>query len=287
MSHNYVLITDDTCDMPASFYKEHDIPLLRLHFTIDGVSYDGGQMSEPEFYVQLRKGKMPTTAQVGVDQAYQFMEAIAKEGRDILFLAFSSGLSGTAGSGMVAAGMLREKYPERNIRVVDSLCASMGEGLLLHKLVALRDEGKSLDELADWAEANRLNVAHYVAAEDLMHLHKGGRISKTSALMGSMLGIKPMIYVNNEGKLINVGKVRGRRQALQSLVDMAARAVGNTKSDTFCVSHADAREDAEYVAELVKKRLGIENSIIHYIGPVIGSHTGPGAIALFLMADHR
>lgn len=287
MERNYVLITDDSCDLPPEYYVEHDVPLMYIKYIFDGKSYKGTEMSYPEFYSRLRQGQMPTTAQVTVSEAYELMESILQQGKDVLYFAFSSGLSGTCESGQVAARDLKEKYPQRNIRVVDSLCASLGQGLMLHKLVKMRDAGKSMDELADWAEANKLRMAHIVAVEDLMHLHRGGRVSKASAVVGGMLGIKPMIHMNDEGKLINIGKVRGRKASLEAIVDIMAKAVGNTPNDEFFICHSDSYEDAEYVAKLASKRFGIKDYLIHYIGPVIGSHTGPGTISLFMMAEHR
>ena len=287
MDRSYVLMTDDCCDLPPEYYIEHDIPVLNVTYIFYGKAYRGTEMSYREFYDRLRQGEMPTTAQVTVNQASAMMEKFLQRGKDILYFAFSSGLSGTYESGMVADRDLSEKYPERKIRVIDSLCASLGQGLMLHKLVKMRDAGKSMDELADWAEANKLHLAHIVTVEDLMHLHRGGRISKASAVMGGMLGIKPMIHMNNEGKLITIGKVRGRKASLEAIVDIMAKAVGNTPNDEFFVCHSDCYEEAEYVAKLASKRFGINDYRIHYIGPVIGSHTGPGTIALFMMAEHR
>ncbi len=287
MDRNYVLITDDSCDLPPEYYVEHDVPLLYVKYIFDGKAYRGTEMSYREFYDRLREGQMPTTSQVSVSEAYELMESILQQGKDVLYFAFSSGLSGTCESGMVAARDLSEKYPERKIRVVDSLCASLGQGLMLHKLVKMRDAGKSMDELADWAEANKLNMAHMVTVEDLMHLHRGGRISKASAVVGGMLGIKPMIHMNNEGKLINIGKVRGRKASLEAIVERMAELVGNTPNDEFFICHSDAYDEAEYVAKLASKRFGIKDYLVHYIGPVIGTHTGPGTISLFMMAEHR
>jgi DegV family protein with EDD domain len=287
MQNEFIIVTDDSCDMPPEFYKENNIPLLRLHFIIDGETFNGEQMSITDFYVKLRSGKMPTTSQVNVEQALKVIEPLLKDGKDILYIGFSSGLSGTVQSVATAASELREKYPERTIRVIDTLCASMGEGLILYKVVEMRDSGRSLDEIAGWVEDNKLSVAHFVAAEDLMHLHRGGRVTKTSAVLGSVLGIKPVIHVNNEGKLISIGKVRGRKQVLEHIADLAMKAMGEKRGDIFTISHADALDDAKFVAELVKEKSGIENYLIHFIGPVIGAHAGPGTIALFVMAENR
>ncbi len=287
MDREYIMITDDSCDLPPNYYVEHNIPLLYLRFTIDGVSYTSAEMPPEEFYKLLRQGKMPTTNQVGVEEVIAMMEPFLQAGKDVFYPAFSSGLSGTCGSALVATKMLAEKYPERRVVATDTLCASMGQGLMIHKLRQMRDAGKSMDELIAFTEQNRLKLAHYVVADDLMHLHRGGRVSKASAVLGGMLGIKPLIHVNDEGRLISIGKARGRKQALDTVVDLMAKAVGNARPDYFTICHSDCIEDAEYVAKLTSQRFGINDHMIYYIGPVIGSHTGPGTIALFLFGEHR
>lgn len=287
MSVDFVLMTDSSCDLPYEFYDKNNIPVADLSFIVDGVARFGRDVTSKDFYDILRSGKMPSTSAVNVEDAKAAMEPPLKEGKDVLYLAFTSGLSVTVKNGEIAANELGEKYPERKIIVIDTLCASMGQGLFIYYANRLKQEGKGIEEIAQWARDNRLRVAHYVMADDLKHLHRGGRISRTSAIAGSMLGIKPIIHVNNEGKLIPVDKIRGKKQALTALVDKMQKVVGNTKSDFFMVSHADCEEDAKFVAELVSKRIGIKNYMIHYIGPVIGSHTGPGTVALFLMAEHR
>lgn len=284
---DYQLITDDSCDLPPAYYVENDIAVMYLSFTMDGKSYTSKDMPPKEFYAGMRAGRMPITAQVSVKDWLGCFEPYLQEGRDILYIGFSSALSGTCGSAQVAARELAEKYPDRKIVVVDSLCASLGQGLLLHKVNALRRAGKPLEEAAQWAEENRLRVSHMVAVDDLMHLHRGGRVSKASAVAGSMLGIKPIIHMSDEGKLVPIDKVRGRKQSLQKIVDKSVDLAGGVSNDIFMVCHSDCEEEANAVADLVAQRLGIGERIIHFIGPVIGTHTGPGTIAVFLMADHR
>ena len=215
------------------------------------------------------------------------MEPYLESGKDVLYIAFSSGLSITYQSAVSAVAELSEKYPDRKAIVVDSLCASLGEGLLVWHVNNMRKSGASIEETAKWAEENRLKVAHSFMADDLMHLHRGGRVSKTSAIAGTMLGIKPVLHVNDEGKLAPVGKARGKKQALTMLVDNIEKCVGSTKNEFFTLSHGDCLEDAEFVAKLTCERFGIKDYIIGEIGPVIGTHSGPGTIALFLMAEHR
>lgn len=287
MSADFVLMTDSSCDLPYDFYSENNIAVVDLSFIVDGVARYGKDATPKEFYDLIRAGKMPSTSAVNTEDFKDIMEPLLKEGKDILYIAFSSGLSATCKNGEIAANELKEVYPERKIVVVDSLCASMGQGLFVYYVNKHKQEGMSLDELAKWAMDNRLRVAHYFTADDLMHLHRGGRVSKASAIAGTMLGIKPLMYVDNEGRLIPIAKLRGKKQLFTTLVDRMEKAVGNTKGDYFMVSHADCVEDAKFVAELVTKRFGIKNHMINYIGPVIGSHTGIGTIALFLMADHR
>ena len=205
----------------------------------------------------------------------------------MLCIAFSSGLSGTYHSICLAAEELREKYPEATISVVDSLCASMGEGLLIHKAAMLKEAGKSLQEVTQWLEENKLHLCHNFTVDDLFFLHRGGRVSKTTAIVGSALGIKPVLHVDNEGKLVPVGKVRGRKQSLIALVDRMVKQVQGVENDIVFISHGDCLEDAEFVRDQIKERLGIQNFMINYIGPTIGSHSGPGTVALFFMGQSR
>lgn len=283
----YVFITDDSCDLPPDYYEQNDIAVLYLTFSIDGKSYTSREMPPDEFFAQMQAGKLPITAQISVDDWLTCFEPYLAAGQDILYLAFSSGLSGTCGSAQVAARELAEKYPERKIVVVDSLCASLGQGLLLQKVNQLRKSGASLEEAAAWAEQNKLHVSHMVAVDDLMHLHRGGRVSKTSAVAGSLLGIKPIIHMDNEGKLIPIDKIRGRKQSLKAIVDKTEQLVGDTPNDFFMVCHSACEEDAQYVADLAVQRFGIRDYLIYSIGPVIGTHTGVGTVSLFMMAKHR
>lgn len=284
---DYLFFTDDSCDLPLSYYEQHNINVVYLGFVMDGQAYTAKDMPAAEFYGHLRAGKMPTTTQISVEQWLTYFEPYLARGKDILYIAFSSGLSGTCSSAQVAARELSEKYPGRKIRIVDSLCASLGQGLLVHKANQLRESGASMDHIASWVEENKLHVSHMVAVDDLMHLHRGGRVSKTSAVAGSLLGIKPIIHMNNEGKLIPIDKIRGRKQSLNAIVDKTEKLIGSTPNDYFMVCHSDCLEEATDVAKLASKRFGIKDYLINDIGPVIGSHTGPGTIALFVMAEHR
>ena len=287
----FVILTDSCADLTAELVEQLDVQVLPLSYNMDGrIVYnypDNREMDPHEFYDLLRAGKTATTSAVNVAQFAEAMEPNLQEGKDVLVLAFSSGLSTTYNSAVIAADDLREKYPERKIFVVDTLCASMGQGLLVYLAAKEREKGKGIEEVRDWAEANKMSVAHQVTVNDLFHLKRGGRISATTAVMGSMLSIKPMIHVNDEGKLINIGKCRGRSAALKALVDTMARAVVDPAEQTVFISHGDCLEDAQTVADMVKERFGVKEVIMNYIGPVIGAHAGPGTVALFYIAKER
>ena len=283
---NFVIITDSTTDLPKSYYKEKNVPVVSLSYMMDGVTYeDMNGLSGKELFEKIREGAMPTTSQINPEQAREALEPFAKEGKDIIYIAFTSGLSGSYNSVRMAAEELSEEYPDRKIAVIDSLCASMGEGLLLYKAVELKEQGKSFEEIVDWVENNKLNICHDVTIDDLHHLHRGGRVSKTSAVVGSIIKIKPMIHVNEEGKLIVIGKERGRKKAMLSLIDRMEQKQGDFKNDVVMIVHGDVEEDAEFLKKEIENRFGITNIIINCIGSVIGSHTGPGVISIFYMGD--
>lgn len=286
----YIISTDSTCDLPAQWLQDNQVELMSLGYTVDGQSYWGctsQSLSDKEFYDKMRAGATPVTTQVNPEQAEQAFRRLLEQGKDILHLAFSSGLSGTCNSVKLAAEALKEEYPERKIVVIDTLCASLGEGLLVYYACKRRQEGKSLEENAKIIQDTLKNCCHIVTVDDLKYLYRGGRLSKTAAVMGAMLGVKPIIHVDDNGKLMAIDKVRGRRQALGDLVEKMAQRVGNWKNPVVFISHSDCLEDAEYVQELVRSRFGVEEFIIESIGPTIGSHTGPGAVALFFLGDRR
>lgn len=284
----FVISADSTVDLPKQFLEEKQVPVVSLSYIIDGATYkDGEGLTSKEFYDKIREGAMPTTSQVNPEQARDLFEPILKEGKDILHIAFTSGLSGTYNSCRIAAEELREEYPDRKIVVVDSLCAASGGGLLLYKALELKEKGKSFDEIATWVEDNKLHVCHDVTVDDLFHLHRGGRVSKTSAVLGTIIKIKPIIHVNDEGKLIVIGKERGRKKALQTLVERMAEKSQGFDNDIVMITHGDALEDAEYVKGLIEEKFGITNIMINPLGTVIGSHTGPGVIALFYMGNRN
>ena len=287
---DYVITTDSSSDLPEEYYKEHGVGCTYLSYSMDGKNYTHENfLPVQEFYDAMRKGSLPTTAQVNPDDVRQLIEPYLKEGKDVLHIAFSSGLSGTCGSVAIAARELMEEDPECRITVIDSLAASLGQGLLVHKALEQQKKGLSYEELVQWLEEHRLNVCHNFTVDDLFHLYRGGRVSKAAAVVGTMINLKPLLHVDNEGKLIPVGKVRGRKKSLTALVDAMEQQIGSwrDKNDVVFISHGDCIEDAEFVKKLVEQRFGIQNFIINPVGPTIGAHSGPGTLALFYMGDVR
>lgn len=284
----FVITADSTVDLPKEWLEEKGVQILSLSYIIDGETYsDMDGLSHKEFFARIKSGSMPTTSQVNPDEAKAAFEKIIKEGKDILHLGFSSGLSGSYNSERIAAEDLKEEYPEAEVRVIDTLCASMGQGLLLYKALELKEQGKSLSEIADWVEENKLHVCHNVTVDDLYHLHRGGRVSKATAIVGTMVKIKPIIHMSNEGKLAVIGKERGRKKSMAVLLDKMEKQMQGYENNIVMITHGNCEEDAEYVASQIRERFGIDNIIINGIGSVIGSHTGAGVIAVFFMGNER
>lgn len=284
----FAFITDSTCDLPKNILTENNIICLDLTYEVNGVEYtDSNSLSIEEFYAKMRAGSITKTSQIAPETFQDVFTKELENGKDILCVNFSSGLSGTYNSARIAGENLKEKYPDAKIYVIDSLCASLGEGLLVYNAIQLMNKGRSIDEIADWLEEHKLHLCHMFTVDDLMFLHRGGRVSKTSAIAGTILGIKPGLHVDNEGHLIPLSKVRGRKQSLNWLVDNMAERIGRWENDTFAICHGDCIDDANYVADLVKSKFGIKNVIINHTGPVIGSHSGPGTLALFFLGEYR
>lgn len=285
---DYVITVNSTVDLPKEWLEERKVPVIPLKYTIDNETYtDMEGLSSKEFFEKLRDGKMATTSQINPEEARAQLKPFLKEGKDVLHLGFSSGLSGTYNSMRIAGEELKEEYPEAKIIIIDTLCACLGEGLLLYKALQLKEAGKTIEETAKWVEENKLHICHNVTVDDLFHLHRGGRISKASAVLGSVVQIKPIIHMDENGKLQVIGKERGRKKSLNKIVDMAVEQIKGWDNDIAMITHGDCQEDAEYVAKLVRERLGIENILINNIGTVIGSHTGPGVVAVFVMGNKR
>jgi DegV family protein with EDD domain len=286
--NDYVITTDSTVDLPPDYFEAHGVEVLSLTYLLEGKSYeDLHGLPSGEFYDKVRNGAMPTTSQVNPEQAAELFRKVASQGKDILHIAFSSGLSGSCNSARIAAEEIMEEYPGVRVEVVDSLCASSGEGMLLYYAVNLKEEGKSMDEVLEWVNANILHICHNFTVDDLFHLHRGGRVSKATAIVGSMINIKPILHVDDEGHLINIGKVRGRKKSLIALVDRMEEQMKGYDNPVVFISHGDCIADAEFVKNQVEKRFGIHNFVINPVGPVIGSHSGPGTLALFFLGNPR
>lgn len=288
---DFVIITDSSCDLSESFCKELGILVVPLSYTIDGKEYQNLQnmqtLEEHAFYEKLRGGSVSKTSAANVELFENAMTGLLEQGKDILYIGFSTGLSATYNAGEIAAEMLREKYPDRKIYTVDSLAASMGQGLLVWYAVKYKETGKTIDEVRDYTESVKLHICHRFTVEDLKFLHRGGRVSKTTAIVGGLIGIMPLMHVDNEGHLVKTGIARGRKNALKALVDSMEKTFTDTETSVAFISHGDSLEDAQYVEKLVRERLGIQRVLINYVGPVIGSHSGPGTIALFFMGSER
>ena len=287
---NYVITTDTCCDLPKDYLKEKEIEEVSLYYNMNGTLYGNNQeMDIKEFYDRMRGGEMPTTMAANPEELEELFEKYLSVGKSVLHLAFSSELSSSCSNAMVAARDLNEKYTDNKVIVIDTLAASLGQGLMVYKAEELRQNGKTIDETATWLEENKLHFCHQFTVDDLNHLYRGGRVSKLTAVAGTIIQIKPILHVSDEGKLIPIGKARGRKKSLTALVDNMQRTMGSyrDKNDIVFISHGDALEDAEYVANLVKERFGIEKFLINPVSPTIGAHSGPGTIALFYMGEKR
>lgn len=288
---DYVILTDSSCDLPAELAEKMGIRVVPLSVLVDGTEYmnylDGREIGFKAFYDKIREGCTATTSAVNIAAFKEAMKAIVNEGKDVLYIGFSSGLSATVGAGINAARELSEEYPGSKIYAVDTLGASLGQGMTVYYAAKKQQEGASIEEVRDFVEQRRLNQAHWFTVDDLNHLKRGGRISPTTAAIGTMLNIKPVMHMDNEGHLVAVGKVRGRKASLKELVNSMEASVLPGENPTIFISHGDCLEDAEYVASLIREKLGIDDIIINYVGPVIGAHTGPGVVALFFWASER
>ena len=262
---SYVIVTDSSADLSAQMAEQAGVQVLPLRFTVEGQTYynwpDNREMDPKVFYRALREGAVATTAAVNISQYLDMLEPILQSGTDVLVLSFSSGLSATYDSSRL--------------------------GLLVWHAARLKNQGKSIEEVRDWVEENKLHLCHQFTVDDLHFLKRGGRISATTAVVGTMLKIKPVLHVDDAGKLVNIGKARGRKASLKALVDRMEETVIDPAGQTVFISHGDCMEDAEYVAGLVKERMGVQDVRINYVGPVIGAHSGPGTLALFYLGSRR
>lgn len=267
---NFVITTENAADLPESYLQENEIGILSLYYTIDGVTYGPGcepELKAEDFYQRMREGAMPRTQQVNPEQAVCKFRQYLEQGKDILHIALTSAVSGSCNSARMAAEELKEEFPERTITVVDTLVGTLCEGMVVEQVVRMRKAGKTLAEAAQWVRENIPHFCLYATVDDLKHLYRGGRVSKTTALFGTAIGIKPILKLNDDGNLVAVGKVRGRKQSIQALVKHMEEKVGRflLQNDTIYISHGDCMEDALYLAELVKEKFGIVKAMIHHI----------------------
>ncbi len=288
---DYVIITDSTTDFNEYMIKKLNIEILPLKFHIGDKTYNDVANSKnlkiEEFYDSLRRGKTSSTSQINPEDFIKAFRPHLEVQEDILYIAFSSGLSGTYSSACIAAKELKTEFPDRKIIIVDSLSASLGEGLLVYLAVKEKQKGVDIESLSKWINETKKNICHWFTVDDLQHLKRGGRISATVAFFGSLINIKPLLHVDNQGKLVLVNKTRGRKKAINALLDKMEKTGTNLESQEIFISHGDCKEDADYTANLIKKRFKVKNIFINTIGPVIGSHAGPGTLAIFFIGNER
>lgn len=288
---NFVIVTDATADLPVNIIEEYGIVVLPLAFGFENENYmdypDHRELAISKFYDRIKKGEKSNTALINSSSFKKYFEQILDEGKDILYMAFSSGLSGTYASSVTAKEELLTRYKDARIECIDTLAASLGEGLLVYCAAQKKREGFTIDETKQWILDNRLHLCHWFTVDDLFHLKRGGRINAMTATLGTALSVKPVLHVDNDGFLIPVSNVRGRKKSLVSMVERMEKTYDNLEGNPVFISHAGCVDDAEYLAELVKERFKIKEVIINYIGPVIGSHTGQGCVALFFFGTER
>lgn len=289
--NKYIILTDSCIDLPSRMAEEMELMVVPLSLIIDDVNYynylDEREITFKNFYQLLREGKTTQTSQVNPQRFIEIMEPILVSGYDILSISFSSALSGTYNSSAIAKNDLLEKYPERKIITIDSLCASMGQGLLLTYAAKLKKEGHSLDDVAKWVEENKTNLCHLFTVGDLNHLRRGGRLSYAKAILGTILKIKPLLHVNKEGKLVQTGATRGRKSSLIKMVERMEKTIINPKEQTIYISHGDCLDEIIELKQIIMERLPVKDVIINYVGPVIGSHSGINTVAIFYLGTDR
>ena len=288
---DYVILTDSCCDLSAEMAAELGVEVLPLSLQMGDRTYrnylDGREIGFHEFYERIRSGELATTSAVNVGQFEDAMSAILEQGKDILCISFSAALSTTYQSACIAAETVLAKHPEGRIRVIDSLSASLGQGLLVWYAARMKNEGRGIGAVRDWLEENKLHLCHWFTVDDLHFLKRGGRISSATAVLGTMLSIKPVLHVDDTGHLVPVSKTRGRKASLLALVDRMAESAIDPAGQTIFISHGDCEADAEFVADEVRRRFGVQDIYINYVGPVIGNHSGPGTLALFFLGSRR
>ncbi|RXI51013.1 fatty acid-binding protein DegV [Clostridium tetani] len=287
---NTVILTDSSCDLPLEYIEENNIKFLSLTYNLSYGSFPddfGKTMSHEKFYNELRKGELSTTSQINAYSFRKCFEELIKENKSILYLGFSSVLSGCINSAEIAKNELLEEYPKADITIINTKSAAIGQGLLILKAVEMLKKGSSKEDIISWIETYKYNMNHWFIVDDLMYLKKGGRLSTFSSAIGTLMNVKPMLTLNNEGAIVNTANIRGRKKAIKSLLEVYEKNRENFQDETIGISHSDCLEDAQYLKELILEKYNIKNILIGSIGPVIGSHTGPNALTLCFLGKKR
>ena len=289
---SFEIITDSCCNLTEDMIDELGVHILPLTFIIDGEQYQsylkGERTDLKQFFTMMREGKLITTSLPNIGDTEKLMRELLDKGRDLLFLGFSSALSGTYQATSALMAQLAEEFPERKLVAIDTLAASAGQGMIVYYAAKRRASGEGIDAVAEWVRESIPRAAHWFTVDDLMFLLRGGRVSKTAAFAGTVLNIKPVLHVDDEGRLIPVGKVRGRKKSIQALMKHMSETASSMEGQTVFITHGDCIEDVEYLSGLIREEYGDDTEIVvNYIDPVIGAHAGPGTLALFFMADHR
>jgi DegV family protein with EDD domain len=289
---SFEIITDSASNLPKSYAEKNNVGIISLKYTLEGVEYDSYVENENDdslkkFYARMREKASTSTSNINAATFEERFTEVLEKDKDLLYISFSSGLSSSYSFAESTASELKEKYPDRKIIVVDTLCVTYALGLLIHHVVKMRDGGSSIEEIRDWLEANKKKMCHLFTVEDLVYLKRGGRISPATALVGTLLGVKPVMHVTNEGKLEKYDKVKGRKKSLAALVDKLAEMIENPKEQTVAIIHGDCEDDATYVKNLIMEKAGVKDVIMDFLTPIIGAHSGPGTIAMFFMGKER
>ncbi|MBQ3108210.1 MAG: DegV family protein [Clostridia bacterium] len=288
---NYRIYTDATSDIPEYLAKEWDVNVIPMEVDVGGKTYlyepTGKELTPEKFYELAAAGEKATTTQITQYRFEEIFAPVLEAGEDVLYIAFSSALSGTYNAACMAAEVLNEKYPDNKLVVVDTLAASFGETVLTYYAVKMRDAGASIEEIAKWLTDHRLNQCHWFTVDDLMHLKRGGRVSAAAAAFGTVLQIKPVMHVDDEGRLVPVDKVRGRKASLKAIVKEMEKSHLEGQNDIVIVGHSASEEDALYVKKLIEESIGYKDVIVGQIGPVIGAHSGKGTMAVFYLGSKR
>lgn len=287
---DYVIMTDSCCDLPKEYIEKNNILYVSLTCGFMGKEYVddfGVSLNYMDFYQGMNNGEIPKTSQPSPDEYSKIFKQILNENKDVLYICVSTGLSGTFNCANIAKNMVLEEYPEGRIEIVDVLTASMGQGLLVMNAMEMKSQGKSIDDIIKYLEENKFNLNTYITVDDLNHLKRGGRISSAAALFGMVLHIKPILTLNDEGKVLPVIKVKGRKSALNKLAKLVAEKIENSEEQIIAISHGDALDEAEKLKELILKEVKVKDVVINHIGPVVGTYGGPGALAVFFLGMHR